>query len=373
MATKTYLTAAEGFDIYPNGPISTTDYPWTVSAQASTGTIVANVGAFANAKALAFTGGTTVAASGLQYNYPANLRSGFGTTAATDRGVLGIGFWFNMNQMTAAATHWLMRLGSSTVAGFYNVFGVTAATPSAASMMFLSPSGSPVTYPIATNTYYWVDIRFAIDSETQTWRYEYRVNNETIATGLVPWTELSVPAGNNLNKLYFYVAEQLQWRIDDLVVRSACAADANWEGSRPVALADIAFMNARRIYLADAVSNGSINQWSSSVEGVPNYEAATDLTGTAYVSASDGDQTDLYKFEVPVGTTPADINGLIYRGTDARLGAVNPQIKEPGGVQSNMSPQSFGASRFIGLSESNNGVSWTPASIAAAEFGLKST
>src|SRR6185503_3694028 len=160
MAAKTYLKASEGFDIYLDGPIAVTDYPWNVSAQASTGTIVADAGAFTGAKALAFIGGTAAAISGLQYTFPTSLRSGYNTANATDRGVFGVAFWFNMNHMTAPATHWLMSLGSSTAAGVYNLFGITAAAVGAASMNFLAPAGAPVTYPIITNTYYWVDIRW---------------------------------------------------------------------------------------------------------------------------------------------------------------------------------------------------------------------
>lgn len=375
MAAKTYMKAAEGFDIYLNGPIATSDYPWTVVDATRTATITPDAGAFPGAKALAFTGGTTSAVPGLQYSFPTELRAGYNTALATDRGVVGIGFWFNMNQMNSAVTSWLLQLGSSTQAGVYNLFGVTAAAVGSASMIFATnmntPATAPVTYPIIANAYYWVDIRFAIDSTARTWNYEYRVNDVVIASGTATWTSVLIAAGNKMDRLGLLATQYLQWKMDDLVVRSACAADADWAGSTPTVVADISPMTSRRITIAAPVSNGTVNQWTSSNPGVPNYQAATDPTGAMYVSSTDIDQTDLYKFAAQ-GAAPSDISGVIYRGASPKLGSINPQFKGTSGVQTDMSPQSSGASRFVAVSESNEGVKWTAASIAAAEFGQKS-
>lgn len=372
MAAKTYLKAAEGFDIYPDGSIATSNYPWNVSAAISSGNILSNAGAFAGSKALTFTGGTTVAVSGLQYTFPTNMRSGYNTALATDRGVVGIGFWFNMNQMTTPFTAWLLSLGSSTAAGVYNLFGITAAALGAASMQFNAPAGAPITYPIISNVFYWVDIRFAIDSQARVWSYEYRVNDSVISSGTIPWTAVAIAATNKLDRLYMYMMNQFQWKIDDLVVRSACAADADWGGSGPVVVADILPMTSRRIYKIDPASNGTINEWTSSEEGVPNYEAATDPTGALFVTSTDVGQTDLYKFAVPAGSDPTDISAVIYRGASPKLGSINPQLIGADGLQKDMSPQSSGVARFVGVSESNSDGPWTAASIAAAQFGQKS-
>lgn len=366
-----FLRTAEGFDIYSSGNIATTNFPWYVVDATRTGNVTSAGGVFGG-NALVFSGGTTTSTNGLDYQYATTANPSSSATSAGTKAMFGFGFWFNATAATAGTTQVLLQLGSSTTTGQYSMLGYTYA---AGNLSLIFPTNttfttSPFSYPILTNAWYWIDIRWVVNSSPASWTYSYRVNDVEVATGTLTWGSNLIAAGNPWNRFRFNTNSQINYRIDDMVIRAVSNADTDYAiaGGTP-ALTDIPFMTARRIYAASATGNGTQNDWASSDGGTtPNWQAATDPTGVKYVVASDVNQTDLYKWSV--SGSPTDIQGVVYRGASQKFSSVQP-VKKVGSTVSNMTVGS-GANRFIAVAENDGSSAWTSSSIAAAEFGQKS-
>jgi len=377
MPAANYTRAQEGFDLYTAGVISSTNYPWYVSSAPLAGVITAGGGVFGG-NSMNFSGGPGTSASGFERAIPSVARlynDGAGSLAAS-RSLWGFGFWFNATRMVNGS-NMLLGLGTSAVAGnAYQFFGYQQVS-GAPSLVFpsniTSPLSSPYLYPIVADAWYWVDIMFAINAfNANTWRATYLVDSNVVQSDVaLTWGSNNFASGNLANRLKFYVASNIDYKIDDLVIRTANGSDADWVGSTPPVLADINALPARRIYSFPATANGSVNQWASSDGTTPNYQAATDPTGAKYVVADSAGLQDLYKWNAPGGTTPTGITAISYRGASTKSALIQP-IKKVGSTISNMKVDS-GPNRFFAVSENDGTNPWTQASIEAAEFGQQST
>lgn len=380
MPAQNYTRGQEGFDIYSPGVISTTNYPWIVSDSTKAGVIAANAGAFTGGNALRFSGGTATASTGFDRDIERSTAQVFNAGAGTpvaNRSLWGIGFWFNATRMVNANSPLLALGTSANSAQAYQIFGYQQ-VGGAAALTFPSNitnlTSSPFTYPIVSNAWYWVDILFAINAvNANTWSASYIVDGNVIQNGVaLTWGTQVIGQNNLMNRLKFYVSSNVDWLMDDLVLRTVSGADAEYQGSTPPVVADINALPARRIYTYDAVSNGDTDQWSTSDAGATaNYLAATDPTGAKYVVANAAGLVDLYKFQKPAGSSPTGITSLCYRGSSTKAGLIQP-VKKVGSTTSNLTVAS-GPNRFLGISENDGTNPWTDTSITAAQFGQQST
>jgi hypothetical protein len=198
------------------------------------------------------------------------------------------------------------------------------------------------------------------------------VNSTVVQSNVaLTWGANNFSAGQFANRLKFYVSTNVDWKIDDLCLRTVSGADSNYDGTVPPAVDDINALTPRRIYVFDPVANGDTTQWTASDGTTPNYQAATDPTGAKYVVANAAGLTDLYKFQAPAGATPTGITAVSYRGSSTKSGLIQP-VKKVGSTTSNVKTNS-GPNRFIGFSETDGTSAWTEASIEAAAFGQTST
>ena len=361
-----YLVEAEGFDIYPVGAISTTNYPWTVTNSAYTGTVTGSAGAFGG-NGLVFASQATNA-TGLNVNFPSTmsiLRSG-GNSA-----VLCWSGWVTFGSPSSQVQDALIALASSTgsTSNGYNLFGVS--NSSATGLLLCFPSNlnnlfsSPYTFSIEPSTYYWVSICFAFTAGAVT--ATYQVNGVSIQSNVsLSWTADGFSSGMIANQIRFGCSRMFAWTLDDMVIQGVSSSDASWPGGT-VQPSLVPQPQPRKIQNAVAVSNGPIIQWSVS-GSEPNWQSATDPTGANSVIATDVNQTDLYNW---TATGATGIMGIVLKGTTTRYANVTPQ-RYIASTQSAFPLVTYGPQRVIGISENDGTNGWTAASIAAASFGQES-
>jgi hypothetical protein len=107
----------------------------------------------------------------------------------------------------------------------------------------------------------------------------------------------------------------------------------------------------------------------TSDSGEPNYQAATDPTGTKYVAADATNLTDLYKWQLP---PVDDIKAVVMRGASTRYQNVQASYKTPTGSITQFKKNVSNPSEYLSVCENDGTDQWTTASIQAAEFGQTS-
>lgn len=380
MAVPQFIAAVEGFDIYGSGTLAA-NYPWFATNAALQGQINASAGAFAGG-ALTFptSGAGATLASGFEYQFPSTLSMIRGNTASGGKGVFAVSGWLNINTMNVGSGT-LLGLGVAGVPGVvYPLLNISNTTAGGANLQFVtninSPTSAPYNFNIQLNTYYWIQLQFAYYSPSATasaavLTASYTINGTAVQTDIpVTWAADQFTTGQLANRLKFYCSNFISYFWDDLVVQAVSNADANWPlaaGVNPTP-ESIPAMPARRVFLGTANANGSLTQMTPS-GAEPNWQSATDPTGTNFVTATATGQTDTYKFSAPA---IADIRGAVLKGSSNRFSNLTGSFKTSAGSALVQASTSFGPSRYISIAETDGANAWTSASIVAGEFGQTS-
>jgi hypothetical protein len=380
MAVPQFIAAQEGFDIYPNGAIAA-NYPWFVTNAAQQGQINATAGAFGGC-ALTFptSGAGSTLVSGFEYQFPSTMSMIRGNTSAAGKGSFALSGWLNINTMSAGSGT-LLGLGTAGVPGsFYPLLNISNSTAGGTNLQFItninSPTSSPYNFNIQLNTYYWVQLQFSYYSATSTassavLQATYTINGAAVQTDIpVTWTADVFSGAQIANRLKFYASNFLSYFWDDLMIQAVSGADTNWPlgaGVNPTP-ETVPSISARRIYTLTATGNGSLTQMTPS-GAEPNWQSATDTTGANYVTATAVGQTDTYKWNAPA---MSDVRAVSIRGSSNRYQNLNGSFKTSAGGTLTQMATNNGASRYIGIAETDGTNAWTAASINAAEFGQTS-
>jgi hypothetical protein len=381
MAVPQFIAAQEGFDIYGSGNIPA-NYPWFVTDATKQGQINASAGAFGGC-ALTFpsSGAGSSLASGFEYQFPSTMSMIRGNTANGGKGAFAINGWLNISTMSAGSGT-LLSLGTAGVPGsFYPLLNISNTSAGGTNLQFItninSPTSAPYNFNIQLNTYYWVQMQFAYYSPSSTasaavLTASYTINGAPLLTDTVlTWSADAFSGSQLANRLKFYASNFISYLWDDIVIQAVSNNDTNWPlgaGVNPTP-ETVPAISARRIYALTATGNGSLTQMAVS-GGEPNWQAATDPTGsTNYVTATDVGQTDLYKWNAPA---MSDIRAVSIRGNSNRYQNLNGSFKTSAGGTLTQMPTNNGASRYIGIAETDGTNAWTTASINAAEFGQTS-
>jgi hypothetical protein len=380
MAVPQFIAAQEGFDIYPNGALAA-NYPWFVTNAAQQGQINSTAGAFGGC-ALTFptSGAGSTLVSGFEYQFPSTMSMIRGNTATAGKGSFAISGWLNISTMSAGSGT-LLGLGTAGVPGsFYPLLNVSNSTAGGTNLQFItninSPTSSPYNFNIQLNTYYWVQLQFSYYSATSTassavLQATYTINGAAVQTDIpVTWTADVFSGAQIANRLKFYASNFVSYFWDDLMIQAVSGADTNWPlgaGVNPTP-ETVPSISARRIYALAATGNGSLTQMTPS-GAQPNWQSATDTTGANYVLATAIGQTDTYKWNAPA---MSDVRAVSIRGNSNRYQNLNGSFKTSAGGTLTQMATNNGASRYIGIAETDGTNAWTTASINAAEFGQSS-
>lgn len=360
-----FMKAAEGYNIYPTGPL-TTNYPWTVYPGTTSASIVATAGTDGlNCLQLANTSVTNTNVADYSIPSTAKLQRVVGQS-----GVVGVNFWLN----TAAATSGLnaqtiMALGCSSSSGYaYPIVALSTSSGAynlAFPTIFNQLSNSPFLFPISLANYYFISIRFAwYDSNIFG---AYFINGQQLFNQQLTWTADNFGGTYLLDRIKYYAASTVTPNIDDSVFQLVSNNDADWpviSGNPSVNSIDL--IPPTRIYSASATGNGAVNQWTATDGTTPNYQAAT---GSVGVRATDTGLTDLYQWNVSASAT--GVVGVVAKTSSTQNLNIAPQ-KRVGTTQSPMGTLNSGSARVIAISESDGTNPWTATSINAAQFGLES-
>lgn len=373
-----YLVAAEGFDIYTSGTIAA-NYPWYVTNTSLAGQINASGGAFGGG-ALTFpaTGSPSTSTSGFEYQFPSTLQQVQGGTVATgNSGVFSFSGWINVTSMTANTAGTLFGIGSSTGGSAVQpLLNISNANSSGLNLQFVTNANNstsvPYNYNIQFNTYYWIQIQiawYATSATVSVMRASFSVNGAQVQTDIpMTWNSNNFAAGQILNRVKFYASNFVTYFIDDMVIQAVSGADSRWPlaaGTNPTPEL-IPAMPPRRIYAVPATGAGSSTQWTPS-GSEPNWQSATDATGTNFVTAQASGLLDTYKWNCPAVT---DVRAVVLRGSSNRYQNVNGAFKTNSTSSVTTIPTNSNASRHISVSETIDGTNaWTQTSINAAEFG----
>ncbi len=375
-----FIASAEGFDIYPSGPVASS-FPWYITNTALNAQINSTAGAFGgSALTLPTTGAPASLTSGTEYQFPSTMSPVRGNTTEGGAGVFSVSGWLNVSAISAGSGT-LLGLGSSLAPGVaYPLLNISQSPTAGINLQFItninSPSSAPYNYSIQLNTYYWVTMSFAYystntNASSGTVLATYTINGGTILQDQpVTWSSDLFATGTVANRLKFYGSNFISYFWDDIVVQAVSSADATWPlagGAYPTP-ETIPNMSARRIYAIPANANGSVTQWTPS-GSEPNWQSATDTTGTNFVTATAVGQTDTYKWECPSTT---DVRAVVMRGTANRYQNIVGTFKTSStSGQTNMATTN-GPSRYIGVAETDGSNPWTTTSINAGEFGQTS-
>lgn len=374
------IVAQEGFDIYDDGPIKT-EYPWRRGGTNNIPTITSGMGAFESTKGLTFNTGTghTV---GAYYTIP-NLGTYGGTngSAASDKHLFGLNFWIRINSV-------LPSLSNTAILGRNNTrfqyLGISNNASEGLSLLFPTTmnttsgvTSAPLKMSIELNQYYWVSLRFSFNNGE--FRGSYAVNGIVVFDDVVITPNSSNYAVTQELCMYGNNA-QFNYSLDDLVIQSSNGSLMDWPAGfiagvpNKAQLSDLNLVSPRRIFLANAISNGSVNEWESSNPELQNFEAVT--SEDAFVEALNSDQTDLYKFQVDNnGVTVNDVLAVTARFNSNKYRNVEPSVR--GSVESpiihNPGVSTKGAKLNISVQETApDGTKWTVEKIEQTEFGQHS-
>jgi len=369
-----YTKAAEGLDIYPAGTI-VADHPWYVMNANYVGTIVANSGAFAGNNSARFSSATATVVSGTEYEFPSTARCRRSDSSPGSSAILAFNGWIKVDAAPTNGTFNLVSMGTNASYTEHNMMvGLNVSAAAGVNLMFArnlsTPTSNPYLFNVTPGQYYWVNVIYAWRGTADVYA-TYIVDGAVLASNVkLSWTTDAFSVNSVVNRLKFWASSSFTYSVDDFVIQTESNQDSDWTGSTLPQPSDITLLGPRRIYLASAVANGSINQWTSS--SGPNYQAATDPTGTNYVTANAYGQIDLYKFSLG-STTPLDITSVVYRGSSVkyrniktayRIGT-NPVVTPGGAIGT-------GPNKYVGIIENDGTAAWTKASIEAAEFGQSS-
>lgn len=355
---------AEGFDIYSAGSISNA-YPWKVVNSSYNGSIVSSAGKFGGNK-LAFTSTNTSPAIGTSYNFPSTV------TMTRTGGTAFIAFsgWIFVDAVTTTGNYKLVSVGSSSdTSKYYDILGVSRSSTGDLTLIFPSNiqdiTSSPVAFPVTASNSYWVDIKIAW-YPTGNMTASYEINGGKFTTDrVITWATDSLGANATVNMFHFWSSSVYSWGIDDMIIQNCSSFDANWSmGTMPVS-SNVPSLGPRQIFPVTVTGNGSQNDWESSNNNVPNYQAATN--GTDSISTQTSGAIDLYTVAVDSGIL--DVSAVIVRGSGQKPGNVLPIAKSGSTLSTSVS--NGGGTEFVGILETNNGTQWTASSINSGEFGLK--
>lgn len=364
-----FFKAAQGFDIYGAGPVANS-YPFNVYSNTGTASIVSAAGAFGG-NALELYGTSTTLQNMLDLSIPSTAKL---QRTASQSGIVTVSCWVNVSTaINGLNAQTILGLGTSASAGYaYPVLGLTTSAGSVSLVMptvFNQLTNAPFLFPIAYGTNYFVSLRFAWYNSLMF--AAYYINGQPVYSQQITWTADNFSGTYLLDRLKFYGASSARIYIDDYLAQLVSNNDSDWPviSGNPTTNS-IPLVPVAQIYPMTATGNGDTDQWTTSDSGAtPNWQAATDPTGSKYVRATDSAQTDLYTWTAPGSAN--GIMGVVYTGTSVQSTNITPQQKV-GSTQATMKRVQTGANRFIGISEDDGTNPWTVASIAAAQFGQES-
>ncbi|QRE00314.1 hypothetical protein [Burkholderia phage BCSR5] len=377
MAARQFVVAAESFDIYSNGNLST-DYPWFITNAALTPQININAGAFnQGALTMPTVGAPAALTSGAEYQFPSTMQLLRGSTLAGTKSLFAFSGWLNVNNM-GNGNGTLLGLGSTLNSGVaYPLLNISQSATSGLNLQFVtninSPTSTPFNFNLALNTYYWITLAFSFEGTAAgsgSLKASYFVNDTPLLQNQqIAWTSDIFIQGQPANRLKLYGANFINYFWDDWVIQCVSSADPEWPAPATVQPDVLPHIPARHIQVYSAVGPGSHAEWQSDA-GEPNWQAATDPTGLKYVVANDLGLRDTYKWSGPAMN---DIRGVVLRSASQRyqnvIGVSQPQgatdVKQPTKVGN-------GPSHAISVLEDDGTNQWTSATLAAAEFGLLS-
>lgn len=379
-----YISGAEGFDIYSAGTLANNGFPWAVMNATLAPQILALQGAFGgNALTFPTSGAPSSLTLGSTYTFQSTMSPIRGKTSGGGSGAFAINFWLYVSSMTDATSGTLLGLGSSAnIALTLPLLNISKSSTAGLNLQFTtnvnSPSSSPINYQIQLQSWYWVSISFAYYStsttaSTGTFYTSVSVNNSPVITDTqMTWNTDVFSSGQIANLLQFYGSSNISYYLDDLIIQSVSSADSSWpvaSGSYPTP-ETIPNLPSRRIWAIQATGAGSNSQWTPS-GSEPNWQSATDPTGTNYVTATDTGQVDTYVWNCPAIN---DVNAVVMRGNTSRYQNVTAvECDTLGSTPKPMKLTYNGPSGYISISETNStGAAWTTSTINGAEFGQTS-
>lgn len=386
MATPNFIKDFVGFDAMQTG-IVVQDFPHYVIGATYAPQITTGTGKFAGQGLSCNRAPSTTVGVGIQRQFPSTsvMINTPNTSDPANKALWQWSGWLRIDTIAATlAASPIVSLTSSGSASTAAIplIGVLNNTSNGLNLVFptnmsslASLATSPTLVAIQTGLYYFISIRITSGMATSQIRASYVVSGATIVdNGTITMT--ATPTGTNpVNRWQQHSSTNYTYTLDDVTVQTVNGTDADWPGgftdevpNLPVGAGDMPVMTPRRVYLASATANGSINEWESSNSEVPNYQAATN--GVDFVQATDSGQTDLYKFTVDAGAT--DILAVNYNASSNKYLSVNPSLKytSAGSQVDNPGVPQKGSNRILTVVEqADTDTPWTVASFEAAEFG----
>lgn len=371
-----FIVGSEGLDIYPNGVLST--FPFT-NMGANAGVVSSGSGAFAT-NGLSFNTGTTWALAYLYsiINGGSMQHSG---TAGNNKLLMGFNTWIRIDSVAATVNPQVLIgfMSSANASLNFPVLGVLNNSTNGLNLLFPTSttalSTSSKMMAIQTNLYYWLSIRFAVD--TNTIIADYYVNGVPVYTS-INLTFTSDPLGNNtIDSVGFFGNNSgCAYTLDDFHVQMVNGGMSNWPAGstsgnpNPAILTDIPVITPRRIYTSTLISNGSENDWTPSNGSLQNYQAV--LSGTDFVESLNPGDIDLYKINVdPAISNPISIATRLNSNKTLNVNPVTRETSTSNIVTSGITNKGIGT--ILSIQETSpSGSTWTNANLKNAEFGEQS-
>lgn len=364
-----FFKAAQGFDIYSAGPVAN-NYPFFTFSGTGTANITSAAGQFGG-NALELNGTSTTNTNMLDLAVPSTAKL---QRVTGQSGIVSVSMWIDVATAINGLTNQpIVALGSSASQGYaYPIVGLTTSS-GAVNLVFPTVfnqlSNAPFLFPVSLATYYFLSLRFAWYNSNIF--ASYYINNQLVYGQQLSWTADNFAGTFLMDRVKFYGSSSAKVYLDDMVVQLTSNNDADWPVlSGNPSTNSIPLVPVTEIYNMTPTGNGDTDQWTTSDSGAtPNWQAATDPTGSKYVRATDSAQTDLYTWTAPAAAN--GIMGVVYTGSSVQPVNIKPQTKV-GTTQTAMKRIQNGANRFIGIAEDDGTNPWTVASIAAAQFGQES-
>lgn len=373
-----FIADYDGMDWLPAGKLSTR-YPWS-QIGAQTGSIVEGGGAFLG------NNGLTMDATGnlaqcLTFAFP-----NFGTfqrnnTANNGKALYGYGSWIRIDSVAATlAPTTLIGFSSLLTAGVIPLVVVSNSTALKLELCLptnlTTPASNPLKVSLQVGTNYWFYAKYAIYPNGNI-RASYYLNNIPIQENLTITMTTDPLSTSPMDRVVFYGGvTQCQYSVDDVVVQAVHGDEADWPSGFTASvpnnpnITDLPIISSRRIREMELIANGSQNDFRSTEESLPNYEAAKSTT--AKVQSTARDQTELYKVDATASMT--DIMAVKFQINTDTYFSLTSATKDQAvdATSSGVGVINRGGSTLsYVLEETVNGEAWDNDKIADAEFGLK--
>ena len=237
---------------------------------------------------------------------------------------------------------------------------------------------APVLVAVQTGLYYFVVIRVSGAVAANTLQTSVTVSGATIRDNLATTYSSNLFTTNVVNRWQTHTSTAVTYTLDDCSAQEVDGSNTIWPSGFTTGEANLPALGSNtmplmapvRSYPRPLSANGSINQWTSSASGTPNYIAVSN--GTDFVQATDSGQTDLYLFNPTVTPAMTGIRAVQITETSDKFLSVKPVLKYTAGdaTTTDFDVVAKNTRRIIAVKEQGAGnTAFTPATLGTLETG----